>query len=401
MLALAACSAASPALCAAEGPAATRPAAASNPATNPTPSARAAAVEVPNSAPLISLLLPLDSPPFAAVAAAVRSRCNAAFSLAGARPRLEIVRTDGSAASIAEGWAGAARRGANVIIGPITRSGVSALAATLLSQPSADPASAASSAPVTLALNVPEGLPQLPPRFYSFGLAVEQEARAIARTAWIEGLRSAIVVQGRGALDRRTSQAFAEEWLAYNGRIVDIRDFDAGTDLDALRSQLAKSRADFIFLSADAREARRVRPYLGSQVTLFSTSQVNDGRPDPGALVDLIGIRFVDMPWLLQPDHPAVVVYPRNAALGPDLQRFHALGIDACRIAELIAGGRKRIDIDGVTGYLELELEGTATPLARAVRRDPILASFRDTSLPLSPPPPPEPAPAAPRGDGQ
>jgi len=381
-LALAALSAASPALCAAAGLAATQ---------SPSP-APAGAIGNATPAPLISLLLPLDAPAFAGVAAAVQSGCNAAFSQAGTRPQLEVVRTDGSASSIADGWAGAARRSSNIIIGPMTRSAVSALAASLLSRQSAD---SAPTAPVTLALNLPEeGLPQLPPRFYSFGLAVEQEARAIARSAWIEGLRNVIVVQGRGAIDRRTSQAFADEWMAYGGRIVDIRDFDTGADpasLEALRSQLAKSEADFIFLSADARHARSVRPYLGSQATVFSTSQVNDGRPEPGALVDLIGIRFVDMPWLLQPDHPAVMVYPRNPALGPDLQRFHALGIDACRIAALIASGSRRIDIDGVTGHLELNLEGTATPLARTVRREPIMASFRDSSVP----PPAESPPTA------
>jgi outer membrane PBP1 activator LpoA protein len=261
------------------------------------------------------------------------------------------------------------------------------LAAGLLSRSAGTPGAAP---PATLALNAPEDAPRLPPRFYAFGLAIEQEARTIARAAWVEGSRTAIVVQGRGALDRRASQAFADEWFAYNGRIVDIRDFDTSTDLESLRARLAKSPADLVFLSAGARDARRVRPYLGSQLNVFATSQVNDGRQDPGANVDLTGVRFVDMPWLLQPDHPAVMVYPREESLGTDLQRFYALGIDACRLAELIIAGRTRIDLDGVTGHLGLNLRDSA---GGTVTREPPLASFRDASMTVPPADTPQPRP--------
>ena len=334
-------------------------------------------------APLISLLLPFDAPEFAAIASAVHAGCDAAFSLQTARPRLEIARTDASAARAIDAWDAAAERGANVIIGPITRFMVSALAKTLLSRnPSA---SASAPTPLTLTLNAPEEATALPPRFYTFGLSVEQEARAVARTAWVEGQRTAIVVQRRGTLELRASRAFAEDWLAYGGRIVDVRDFDAASNLDALRGQLARAEADLLFLAASAGEARRVRPYLNNQIPVYATSQVNDGRLDPGANVDLTGIRFVDMPWLLEPDHAAVMVYPRQESLSPDLQRFYALGIDACRIAELMAQGRSRIELDGVTGRLILIVEESAPASLRAVLREPALASFRDASM-LAPP---------------
>ncbi len=71
------------------------------------------------------------------------------------------------------------------------------------------------------------------------------------------------------------------------------------------------------------------------------------------------------------------------------LQRFYALGIDACRIAELMLSGRDSIEIDGVTGRLLLVLRETAPLALRAVVREPALASFRDTSMQ---PPPAEPA---------
>lgn len=381
---LAAALAASPALCtvcaAAGQPAAGKPAAAST-ASPATPAA---------STPLISLLLPLDSPDFAPLASAVHAGCDAAFSLQPVRPRLEIARTDASAARVIDAWDTAAQRGANVIIGPITRLTVSALAKALLSRTP----SSSSPAPLTLTLNAPDEATALPPRFYTFGLSVEQEARAIARTAWVEGQRTAVVVQHRGTLELRASRAFADDWLAYGGRIIDVRDFDAASNLEALRGQLARSGADLLFLAASAGEARRVRPYLNNQIPVYATSQVNDGRLDPGANVDLTGIRFVDMPWLLEPDHAAVMVYPRQESLSPDLQRFYALGIDACRIAELMLTGRNRIEIDGVTGRLILIMQDTAPVALRAVLREPALASFRDSSM-LAPPAEPAAKPPA------
>jgi outer membrane PBP1 activator LpoA protein len=364
---LAAFLAASPALCAEAAAPATRPGA------------------------IITLLLPLDAPDFAPVAAAVQSGCSAALALENNPPRLDVARTDSANARIVEAWMAAASREARVIIGPLTRSGTSALAAALSSKSASTPDG--TNPPVTLALNLPEDAARLPARFYTFGLPAEPEARAVARLAWIEGQRTVIVVQGKGALERRISQAFADEWLAFGGRIVDIRDVTDDTDLDQLRTQLAKSASDFVFLSGDASMARRVRPYLASGSAIYATSQVNDGRNDPGANVDLEGIRFTDMPWMLQPDHPAVMVYARQAGLAPDLQRFYALGIDACRVATQIIAGQSRIDLDGVTGHLTLNLAGDGGTAARAIGREPLSAAFRSL-VDNSPPRPPEETPA-------
>lgn len=364
---LAALTAASPALCAE----------ALAPATGP--------------GPLISLLLPLDAPEFAPAAGAVRSGCVAALAFENAAPRLEVVRTDAGNARVVEGWLGAASRQARVVIGPMTRSGTSALAAALSTRPASP-----QDAPVTLALNLPEEAVSLPERFYTFGLSAEPEARAVARLAWIEGQRSVVVVQAKGALERRMSQAFADEWLAYGGRIVDIRDVNEDTDLEQLRAQLARTTSDFVFLSGDAVMARRVRPYLNSVSAIYATSQVNDGRNDPGANVDLEGIRFTDMPWRVLPDHPAVMVYARPPNLAPGLQRFYALGIDACRIAVQISAGRDRIDLDGVTGHLTLNLAGAGIN-ARAVIREPLSATFR-SNVDNAPAKAAEEAPATPPG---
>jgi outer membrane PBP1 activator LpoA protein len=63
----------------------------------------------------------------------------------------------------------------------------------------------------------------------------------------------------------------------------------------------------------------------------------------------------MDMPWLLQPDHPAVMIYQRRELQADlDLERLYALGIDAFRIALVLLAGKAEAALDGVTGRLTL-----------------------------------------------
>jgi uncharacterized protein len=76
-------------------------------------------------------------------------------------------------------------------------------------------------------------------------------------------------------------------------------------------------------------------------------------------------MRYMDMPWFVQPDHPAVMVYPQPKNPMPvDYERLYALGIDAYRISSvLLQGDRSKLSLDGVTGRITLE----GNHLARAL----------------------------------
>src|SRR2546422_7226810 len=304
-----------------------------------------AAVDDPASRPpvarlLMVLLPPLNAPVFPGGAGAGGWGRQAPLFSGNNRQSLQVARTDAQPENILAEYEAAVQRGAAVIVGPLTRSGVTALA------------QAGRVSVVTLALNVTDGDSPLPPRLYTFGLSAETEARAVARTAFARGLREGAVVQASNLLAKRLSRAFADEWFALGGRISDVREFGARADLVDLRRGLADSQAQFIFLAAEADQARTVRPYLNNQLQVFATSQVNDGKNESLVNADLNGVRFVDMPWLVQPDHAAVMVYPRLEGLSTELQRFYALGIDSCRIAGELIGGQQTINLDGVTGRI-------------------------------------------------
>ncbi|HTQ74751.1 MAG TPA: penicillin-binding protein activator [Burkholderiales bacterium] len=314
----------------------------------------------PVEPPFIGLLLPLNAPEFSRAAEAVQLGCQAALNHMENRQTMQVVRTDAQASSIISEYEAAVQRGAAVMVGPLTRSGVTALAA------------AGHITVVTLALNVADGDSPLPPRLYTFGLSAESEARAVARAAFGRGgLREGIVVEASTIFAKRVARAFADEWLTLGGKISDVREFGPRGDLVDMRRGLADSQAQLIFLAAEADQARTVRPYLNNQIQVYATSQINDGKNDPLANGDLNGIRFVDMPWLVQPDHAAVMVYPRPEGLSTDLQRFYALGIDACRIAGQLLSGQQTINLDGVTG--RISYRGGSS-----LQREPVQAVFRD-----------------------
>jgi outer membrane PBP1 activator LpoA protein len=76
---------------------------------------------------------------------------------------------------------------------------------------------------------------------------------------------------------------------------------------------------------------------------------------------ELDGVRLLDLPWLVQRDHPAVMTYPQpvprdEARISADMERVYALGIDAFRIAREIAiQPQRRFQLDGVTGQLIID----------------------------------------------
>jgi outer membrane PBP1 activator LpoA protein len=86
-------------------------------------------------------------------------------------------------------------------------------------------------------------------------------------------------------------------------------------------------------------------------------------------------VRFTDMPWLLQPDHAAVMVYPR-AQYGDavDFDRLYAFGIDAFRIGLELFRQTANPVIDGVTGRIRLAAD-------QQFAREAVVAQFTDGKL--------------------
>jgi outer membrane PBP1 activator LpoA protein len=114
-------------------------------------------------------------------------------------------------------------------------------------------------------------------------------------------------------------------------------------DAPIVRERLAGVNADMVFLALDAPEARAVRPYVSGMLPVYATSMSINPRAEAIVNVDLQGVRYVEMPWFIQPDHPAVMIYPQpKAALSVEQERLYAFGIDAFASAWCCCGATAR-----------------------------------------------------------
>jgi len=296
----------------------------------------------------IGVILPLQSIAFRRLAEQVRLGILTASNLAYRAP-LPIIfySTTTEADRIREAYERAVSDGARAVIGPLTRGGVSELASSgVISVP-------------TLALSPPYPNVMLPQQCYVFGLQIESEARQTAKLAFSQGGRKALIITGKTALSQRISQAFVNEWIALKGDVADSFEYTTDpAELVKLRELLTDTVADVVFVSVDAPRARFIRPYLGNELPIYATSLVYASNADRTELYDLNGVRFLDMPWLLQEDHPAVMAYlrPTIDSDALDEERFYALGIDAFRIIQALLDNPSHFpELDGVTGTIRLD----------------------------------------------
>jgi len=328
--------------------------------------AGARAAEPPSAA--IVALLPIDGANFGRVAAAVRAGLTAAWNRAGPadRPALLFVASGEAPADVLPAYSKALASGARVVIGPLIRDQASALAVALAAQPPINVP--------TIMLNLPEA-PTLAQNLFVFGLPAEDEARQIARVALSEGRRRAAVLAQAGVFPRRLQQAYTEAFIAGGGQVVvTVPATTDATGLGRLGATLSAARPDMLFLASDLPHARLARPFIDPRLPTYSTSHLWSGTLDPGLARDLDDTRLLDAPWLVSPDHPAVMAYARSQPpLSPELERLYALGIDAWRLAEFAhtAGTLSGAVLDGVTGRLEVSAD-------RRVRREALPARLRE-----------------------
>jgi outer membrane PBP1 activator LpoA protein len=233
--------------------------------------------------------------------------------------------------------------GARVIVGPLVRNDMKELAAAALDLPP------------TIALNqLDEGV-MLPPRWYALTLTIDGEAWQLARRAREDGAETVAVITSETPRQLRFASAFNAEWILAGGGAPVMFRFDPAPEvLRTMRRELAKSPVDAALLAVDARDAALVKPYVGA-VPAYTSSEVNEGQPEE-ALRDLDDVRFVEIPWLADPDAPMFAGLKRPNYPNTALNRLYALGIDAFRVAQAFeVGVPARLEFDGATGHLTLD----------------------------------------------
>jgi len=318
----------------------------------------------------IALLLPRQDGPFERASTSLLAGVRAAHGVDGEGVQVEAIELDDQADLLAGTIAELHERGFAFVLGPVTRNGATALLEL------------GSVGIPTLALNLPDGDAPVSSKLAFFGLATESEARQVAAQAYAQVLeragsrapRAVAVVSAVSPLARRSGLAFRDAWRGLGGEIREPIEFAGARPPRDLRARLGTPAPDVAFLSMGPEQARVLRSALGTDVAAWSTSLASVGGTGTLRLPELDGLRVLEMPWQVEPDHPAVMAYPKPASgFNLEMQRLYALGIDGFRLARQMLAADAAFELDGVTG--RLAFDRAASPRVERIAR---VAEYRN-----------------------
>lgn len=330
--------------------------------------------------PQVALLLPLSGRQQVAATAVRDGFLSAYYEQDPAhRPRIRIY--DVATADVGSTVLRAIDEGAQFIVGPLTKDEVSGAAAI-----------ADGRSPV-LALNfLPDGS-ATPPNFFQFSLAPEDEARQVARRVIADGHPRGVALVPSGEWGSRVLAAFAEELEHGGGQLIARATYSPSDSdyspaiqqvlrLSESRERYAKltgtlgtklefeprRRGDigFIFVGAQPANSRLIRPQLrfhyAGDIPMYTTSDAYE--PDANANVDLDGVIFPDMPWMIANDPVTEDLRSSVQSAWPSRAnrrgRLYAFGFDAYRLIPMLRNQQAgHISfVSGMTGRLSIDADG-------------------------------------------
>lgn len=276
-------------------------------------------------------------------------------------------------ASTRDAYDAAIDSGAQLVVGPLTKAAVTGLLTT-------------GNLPVpVIALNRADGEAAASENSLQFALAPEDEAAQIARLAFTDGHRHALIVVPAGEWGAKMTQALSDSWTrlggtiaasatpgsreAHSSSLAEALDLEASRQRGvALRRQLAqpietsgrrRQDIDAVFLLAPtAADARSLKPLLAyhyaGDLPAYATSSANSDE-SRASENDLNGLIVVEMPQILGATRPR----DSTSLRGDGYERLGALGADACRLAALgmrSYAGQGPI-LQGETGFLSVNAQ--------------------------------------------
>ena len=248
--------------------------------------------------------------------------------------------------------------GADFIIGPLAKSNLEVLTeATQLNTP-------------TLALNSLENTAEQPLKgiknLYQFGMSPESEARQVARKGRLDGHYYAATIVPDNNWGKRMQSAFKQQWQKAGGVIVDTatydpqaHDFSASIknllnidQSEARKRQLSRTIGrkleftprrrqdiDMLFMAAFPRQAKQIPLQIvyhhGETTPVYSTAHIVSNYHSPKQNIDMDGVLFSDMPFLLGVKQDAVSLQSTNYQ-NTLYKRLFAMGADSYQLAPMV-----------------------------------------------------------------
>ena len=340
----------------------------------------------------IALLLPFGDN-YRNLSIAIREGFLAAwYADQGEKTSIKIYHTD--LGNITDTYAQAIADGANYIVGPLRKE----MVAQLVEE------SAVSKTKQTLLLNQYIGTEAMSPNtkiavlpsFIQFYISPEEEAQQVAEQAWFDGHTRALIVGTEEKISRRIADAFSQRWQSLGGETLARTNIRKATqnlkipvemlfNIDQSKQRnkqlrtllkrnlqhIARNRedVDIIFLAVPPIMARQLVPELRRHdlkhaLGIYATSNIYTGNPNTRQDIDIEGVIFSDMPWMLD---KAIISSPLDREFA-SLQgahyikhkRFYAFGMDAYEIIPHITSLILQANhaYSGKTGQLKFTPQG-------------------------------------------
>ncbi len=327
----------------------------------------------------IALLLPLTSV-YGAAAQALQTGFFAAHDANSdpRKPEIAVYDIGAEPAMAPLYYRVAVDEGAEFVVGPLGRQAVDALTAEGdLLRP-------------TLLLGMSESPTTQPTHVFEFGLQPEDEARQVAMRAHRQHHRVAAIAYPASDWGERVRGAFSSAWQQLGGIVAEAQPYAPqqidysiplkrllnvdeselrGARLDAALGQSIefeprrRTDIDFLFIAANSRDGRLLKPQINffraHDLPVYATSHIWPGRRDPANDADLDGVRFGDMPWMLDQGSRVRALRALQgqwAGRYSELDRLYALGLDAYSVLPLLDTLRDNAQarFNGVTATLRV-----------------------------------------------
>ena len=302
---------------------------------------------------VIAVLLPLNGP-YKSAANAIKSGFLSAYYADNKKkfkPSIRFYDTSVKDLDFMALYEKAVDDGANYILGPIDKSLINQLAQIDDFE-----------IPV-LTLNYAEESLNTADNLYQFGLLPEDEARQVAELAIRQNKTRAAILVPNGLWGHRLKTAFQQRYTELGGTVLSSEFFNDKVDdysqpiKHMLNLQHSNNRhkdvqnllgtelkygpyrrqdIDMIFLAATSRSARSIMPafkfHHASDVPVYSTSHVYTGNKNKAGDLDLNGLTFCDLPWIVTGDNQLNKTFKKNWPEQKNYTRLFALGIDSYHV---------------------------------------------------------------------
>ena len=253
-----------------------------------------------------------------------------------------------ASANVISQYEKAVKEGADIIIGPLDKR---KLAQLIDKKPQL-------ARPVISLNHLSSGYSRAPAALYQFGLAPEDEAHQIASFALARGQKRAVVLYPNSSWGKRLGMAFKRMYTSKGGQILIEKAYpnSSSSYKQVVQSALnvGTKNIDMIFLAAAPTQARLIRPMIqylhAEKIPVYATSHIYSGQPNAGKNMDLNGIIYTEIPYILEGSQTGTV----NANSGK-YPRLYAMGADAFLIAKnLKQMAINRKTVSGKTGMIRL-----------------------------------------------